>query len=392
MSKPENPSFHVLIPAAGSGTRAGLSVPKQYCIAGGKMILRHTLEKFLGFQGLKSLRAIIDPAHEALYTQAAHGLALPAPVYGGATRKQSVANGLAALAHENGDDIVLIHDAARPFITPDTIQSLLDVMEISNAATLAAPIVDTLVNTRYDIMDRNLLHAVQTPQAFRLSLLRNAHEIFKDNESFTDDAGLVKAMGETITLVTGPRDNIKITTTEDMHMAEKMLNTPTQTRTGFGYDVHAFDSVPATSIRLGGIDIPHTQKLLGHSDADVVLHAITDALLGAIGEGDIGQLFPPSDIQWKGADSEIFVKEALRRVENLGGKIINADITLIAEHPKIGPHRANMINRLATMLGINQTQIGLKATTSEGLGFTGRGEGIVAQAIVTLTIPAYAVF
>jgi len=387
MSKDAKQSFHVLIPAAGSGERAGLSVPKQYRRVGGKMILRHTIEKFIGIQGLKSIRVIIDPEHAEMYREAVQGLDLAPPILGAKTRKQSVYNGLSAFSNVDYEDLILIHDAARPFVSPESIESLLETMKSTDAATLAVPVADTLVDPDYNRYDRDKINAVQTPQAFNIGLLKKAHEAFKNDDRFTDDAGLVSAIGEDITLVPGSRDNFKITTPEDMALAERLLMPQLETRTGMGYDVHAFDPAPATAIRLGGIDIPHNRKLLGHSDADVILHALTDALLGTIGDGDIGQLFPPSDQQWKNADSEIFIREALRRVRAKGGRVIHADITLIAEEPKIGLHRERMLLRLSTLLGLDPTRIGLKATTSEGLGFTGRKEGVVAQAVATVTFP-----
>lgn len=382
-----NQSFHLLIPAAGSGTRTGLFTPKQYRKIGGKMILRHTLEKFMGIQGLKSVRVIIDPEHAEWYREAVKGLDIAPPILGARTRKQSVYSGLSAFSPSEQQDLVVIHDAARPFVSQDSIQTLLATMAQSVAATLASPVADTLVDADYNLYDRNRIKAVQTPQAFRIDLLKKAHEFFKNDDRFTDDAGLISALGETVTLVPGTRENFKITTSEDMALAERLLSPQRETRTGFGYDVHAFDPAPAKSTRLGGIDIPHNRKLLGHSDADVVLHALTDALLGTIGSGDIGQLFPPSDAQWKNADSEIFVKEAVRRVRSKDGRIVNADITVIAEAPKIGPHREAMQQRIAGMLGIEPNRVGIKATTSEGLGFTGRGEGIVAHAVATVSLP-----
>lgn len=380
-------AFHVLIPAAGSGARTGLAIPKQYRRVGGKMILRHTLEKFIGIQGLKSIRVIIDPEHAEWYREAVTGLDLEPPVIGARTRKQSVYNGLAAFARAELDDLVLIHDAARPFVSTDSIQALLSSMKSSIAATLATSVADTLVDADYHAYDRDSINAIQTPQAFKISVLKKAHEFYRNDDRFTDDAGLIAAIGEHVTLVPGTRDNFKITTNEDMAMAEKLLSRPRETRTGFGYDVHAFDPSPAAKIRLGGIDIPHTQKLLGHSDADVILHALTDALLGTIGDGDIGQIFPPSDPQWKGADSEIFLKEAVRRVRAKDGRITHVDITLIAEAPKIGPHRAAIQQRIGTMVGLEPDRVGLKATTSEGLGFTGRREGVVAHAVASITFP-----
>lgn len=388
MSKDAATPFHLLIPAAGSGMRTGLSTPKQYAKIGGKSVLRHTIEKFMGIQGLKSIRVIIDPHHADLYHDAVAGLDLAPPVHGADSRKQSVYNGLQAFAQKLDEDIVLIHDAARPFVSADAIYNVVDAMKTAQAATLVSPVADTLVDPDYNRLDRDRISSVQTPQAFRIGTLKNAHAKFENDNSFTDDAGLIAAMGGKITFVAGSHENFKITSAGDMAMAEKLLAGLRETRTGFGYDVHAFDPAPATHTRLGGVDIPHHKKLLGHSDADVVLHALTDALLGAIGDGDIGQLFPPSDQQWKNAYSEIFLAEAVRRVHARGGKIIHVDVTLIAEEPKIGPHREKMIARMADMLGLAPDRVGLKATTSEGLGFTGRGEGIVAHAVATITLPA----
>ncbi len=388
MSKDAPTSFHVLIPAAGSGARTGLSMPKQYRRIAGKMILRHTIEKFMGIQGLKSVRVIIDPTHADLYREAVQGLDLPPPVHGADTRKRSVYNGLLSFSKSEDEELVLIHDAARPFVSADAICKIVDAMKTAQAATLVSPVADTLVDPDYNRLDRDKISSVQTPQAFRIGTLKSAHEKFEGDNSFTDDAGLIAATGGKISLVAGSHENFKITSAGDMTMAEKLLASAMENRTGFGYDVHAFDPAPADKIRLGGVDIPHTKKLLGHSDADVVLHALTDALLGTIGDGDIGQLFPPSDMRWKNADSEIFVAEAVRRVQLRGGKIIHADITLIAEEPKIGPHREKMLARIASMLGLSPDRVGLKATTSEGLGFTGRKEGIVAQAVATVQLPS----
>lgn len=386
MTKSGHAEIHVLVAAAGCGVRTGLGVPKQYARINGKTVLRHTLEKFMAIQSITSIRVIMDPAHMTQYEDAADGLPLAAPVHGGATRKDSVHNGLLAIGDAADDAIVLIHDAARPFIESAQIYALMEAVRESRAATLAAPVVDTLVKSDYTAIDRSEVRALQTPQGFYLKDLLAAHTHFKEDARFTDDAGLINAMGGTVRLVDGARSNFKITTAEDMAMAEKLLSSPRETRTGFGYDVHAFDPAPAQSIRLGGVDIAHTRKLLGHSDADVILHALTDALLGTIGEGDIGQLFPPSDMQWKNADSAIFLIEARRRVEEKGGRIANADITVIAEEPKIGPHRIAMQVRIAELLGITPDRVGIKATTSEGLGFTGRREGIVAQAVATVSM------
>lgn len=387
MSKREPLPFHALIPAAGNGSRMGLSTPKQYCKIGGKMILRHTIEKFLPLQGLISLRVIINPDHRDLYNEAVAGLNLPEPVTGAGTRKQSVNAGLDCFDADD-KNYVLIHDAARPFVSHQALHDLLNTLQTSDAATLAAPIADTLIDTKYNRLNRDHIRAVQTPQAFRISLLKKAHAAFEKNEDFTDDAGIVTAFGTTVELVTSGSENFKITTAEDLIMAERILASTMETRTGMGFDVHAFAPEDSTHIRLGGIDIPHAKKMLGHSDADVVLHALTDAILGAINEGDIGKLFPPSDIQWKGADSEIFLKEAANRVAAKGGKITFADITIICEAPKIGPHREAMQTRIAAILGLPESRISIKATTTESLGFTGRREGIACQAVANITLPS----
>lgn len=387
MLKQVPPPFHVLIPAAGSGMRTGLSVPKQYRKIAGKMILRHTIEKFLPLQGLKSLQVIIDPQHEALYHEAVRGLDLPDPILGAKTRKQSVFNGLSRFGTADQKDIVLIHDAARPFVTYAAILRLLDEMHKHTAATLTVPLTDTIVDLKYNPVNRDHLRAVQTPQAFQIALIKQAHIAFKNDDRFTDDAGLIAALGEDVLLVEGDDTNFKITSSEDLALAEKILTAPQRIKTGLGFDVHAFDPAPATSIRLGGIDIPHTQKLLGHSDADVILHAITDALLGAANEGDIGHIFSPSDPQWKDADSEIFLKEAHRRIHQKNGIIQHIDVMVLCESPKIAPHRDAMQNRIAKILNLPITDISIKATTMERMGFIGREEGIAAQAIATVSFP-----
>jgi len=389
MSKDLNRDFHVLIPAAGNGARTGLSTPKQYCKIAGKTVLRHTIEKFLPIQGLKSVRVIIDPDHIELYRQSVIGLELAPPVIGSSTRKQSVSNGLSSFSTAEQNDLVLIHDAARPFVSTAAIQSLLDAMQTANAATVVTPVADTLVDTGYQAIDRNNVRAVQTPQAFTIALLKNAHDAFRHDDRFTDDAGLIAAMDETVTLVQGNSGNFKITTADDLAMAERLLTASRETRTGMGYDVHAFAPEKTnTAIRIGGVDIAHDHEILAHSDGDVALHALTDAILGTIGEGDIGQLFPPSDPQWKNADSTLFVKEAVRRLAAKGGHVVHADITIICEAPKIGPHRAAIQSCIAGLLNIDTGRVGLKATTSESLGFTGRREGLVAQAVVTVSLPA----
>ncbi|MBI4031588.1 MAG: 2-C-methyl-D-erythritol 2,4-cyclodiphosphate synthase, partial [Proteobacteria bacterium] len=250
----------------------------------------------------------------------------------------------------------------------------------ASAATLALPISDTLKRGLGEYVSRDGLHALQTPQGFHYGLIKRAHEESKND--CADDTGLVAALGHEITLVPGSRENFKITTMDDLKMAEKLL--PRTTRTGLGFDVHAF--IDGNKVRLCGVDIPHNKSLAGHSDADAALHAITDALLGAIAAGDIGQHFPPSNPQWKRADSSLFLKKAVEMVRARGGEIVNIDVTIICEAPKIGPYRAEMQTRVAEICGIFPDRIGIKATTTEGLGFTGRGEGIAAQAVVNVIV------
>lgn len=382
-----NPSFDVIIPAAGSGQRVGGDIPKQYRSLAGKNVLRHTIEKFLSMPGLHTLQVVISPEHERLYHDTVMGLSLPAPVFGGVSRKESVYSGLKALPDNKDVAHVLVHDAARPLLSPVEIDRLLATLQIYDAATLAAPMANTLRHEDGHTVDRTGLWSIQTPQGFRTDLLKAAHQKFENNDDFTDDAGMVEAMGQTVHMVAGSRMNFKITTEDDFIMAEQLVIAGLETRTGSGFDVHAFAPEPASSIRLGGIDIPHTHKLSGHSDADVVLHALTDALLGTIAAGDIGHIFPPSDPQWKGADSEIFLTEAARLVRAAGGMIRHCDLTILCEAPKIGPHRKTMQARIAAILGLSSARVSIKATTTEGLGFTGRREGIAAQAICTISLP-----
>lgn len=377
--------FHVLIAAGGSGTRLSAATSKQYMEINGAPILRHTLNAFLSCPGLQSLRVIIDPTHRALYDAATRGLNLPPPISGGANRKESVFNGLRALSEIGSKDIVLIHDAARPFVGRNDILAVAAAAAQYGAATLATPVSDTLRRDHDSAtVDRTGLWAVQTPQGFHYDLIARAHQELAADNHFTDDAGMVTALGAPMEIVPGPRRNYKITTPDDMELAKQIMSNNKQTRTGLGFDVHAFE--PGAAVRLCGVDISFDRKLAGHSDADVGLHALTDALLGALAAGDIGQHFPPSDPQWKNADSALFLAHAVKMVHERGGHIINVDITLICEAPKIGPHRESMQNRVAALCGIEPDRVGIKATTTEGLGFTGRGEGIAAQAVATVSL------
>ena len=373
--------FAVLIVAAGSGTRAGQGLPKQYRDLNGRPVLRQTIEKFLKLQGLISLHVVINETHLDLYREAISGLDLPPPIIGGATRCESVGNGLNALSLDDKTP-VLIHDAARPFVTPDIIQACVARLETAQAVTVALPVSDTLRKEQDGIlgnaMDRTHLWSVQTPQGFHYGIIKRAHDTLTGD--YTDDSQMVSDLGVKVEIVPGSRENTKLTTEDDFKiMTEKI------TKTGLGYDVHAFGE-DATSIRIGGVDIPHTKKLLGHSDADVVLHAITDAIYGTISSGDIGSHFPPSKSEFKNMDSAIFLKAALSDLHNEGGNIVHIDTVIICEDPKIGPHRDAILERVAQICGIPVKSVSIKATTSEGLGFTGRREGIACQALVTVQI------
>lgn len=379
--------FHVLIAAAGSGERFGGNRPKQYALLNGKPLLRHALDIFLNHDNLASLQVIINPAHETLYREATKGLFLPAPIYGSDERKSSIYNALKHMTHLKNEDIILVHDAVRPFISASDIEKLVERTIETGASSLATPVTDTLRKSSGEPVSRDGLWALQTPQAFRFGLLKQAHEAANDTKA-TDDTSLVAALGHEIALVQGSRANIKITHPEDMEIAARLLQKNYAVRTGLGYDVHAFDREDKTRpLMLCGVKIDHPLGLAGHSDADVALHALTDALLGAIGEADIGHHFPPSDQKWKNAASDLFLMHARELVYEKKAIIQNVDVTIICEAPKIGPYRKQMQKRIAYLLNLEPSQVGVKATTNEGLGFLGRGEGIAAQAIATVKIP-----
>ncbi len=363
-----------LIVAAGSGSRAGGDVPKQYRKVAGKALLAHAIDA-LRHPGIDEVRAVIGAGQEAAYAAAVGARALPAPVIGGATRRGSVANGLAALGEA---DVVLIHDAARPFLPGAVIDRLLDALASHDGAIPVLPVVDTLTTRAGEAVDRAALVRVQTPQAFRLDAIRAAHAAWAGDEP-TDDAQVARAAGLDVALVEGDPALEKLTWEADFARAAAARLIP---RTGTGFDVHAFG--PGDHVWLGGIRIAHERGLRGHSDADVALHALTDALLGAIAAGDIGDHFPPSDPQWRGAPSSVFLEHARGLVSEAGGRIVHADLTIICEAPRIGPHRDAMRRFIAELLRVPLARISVKATTTERLGFTGRGEGIAAQAIATV--------
>lgn len=365
--------------------------PKQYELIGGVPVLAHTLHPFVRNSGMTYVQVVIHPDDAALYASATEGLPLLPAVTGGATRQASVLAGLEALAAHSPDH-VLIHDAARPFITRDVLARVLAALDTYPGAIAAEPLADTLKRAAADgtvaeTIDRGGLWRAQTPQGFHFDAILAAHRkaASAGRADFTDDAALAEWAGLPVFLVSGSSTNTKITTPEDLMAANRAKSSPGFSRSGLGFDVHAF--APGDHVWLGGVQIPHTHKLDGHSDADVVLHALTDALLGTIGDGDIGQHFPPSDPKWRGAASILFLEDAVRRVRARGGRILNADITVLAETPKIGPHRPAMQSIIASALGVAPRDIGVKATTTETLGFVGRREGIAAMAVATVVLP-----
>jgi 2-C-methyl-D-erythritol 4-phosphate cytidylyltransferase/2-C-methyl-D-erythritol 2,4-cyclodiphosphate synthase len=377
-----------LVVAAGSGSRAGGgdAVPKQFRRLGGRPLLRHAVEH-LRHPGIDEVRVVIGAGQEEACRDALGGLAppLPDPVLGGATRQQSVRNGLAALS-DGGVARVLIHDAARPFLPAAVVDRLLAALDAHSGAVPVLPVVDTLARAQDGLgetVPRADLVRVQTPQAFRFADIVRAHEAWSGGEA-TDDAQMARAAGLSVATVAGDPRLEKLTYDEDFRRAEALLASRAVPRTGFGFDVHAFG--PGESLWLGGIFIPHDRGLIGHSDADVLLHALTDALLGAIGAGDIGEHFPPTDPQWRGAASSLFLEQARRLVEAAGGRIVHVDATIICEAPRIGPHRDAMRERIADLLRLPIASVSVKATTTERLGFTGRGEGLAVQALATVLV------
>lgn len=391
----------VVIVAAGSGSRFGDPIPKQYHMLGGKSLLAHCIDCFARHTASALIQVVYNPEHQDWYDATAKQISdeglLPAPVAGGATRQQSVLNGLRALEPQK-PDIVLIHDAARPGISDDVIERVIAAIESHSGAIPTLPVADTIKQSGADnvisrTIPRESLHRAQTPQGFDFNTILAAHVKFEGQE-FTDDAALLETLGLDVLCVEGTANNDKITRRDDFGRAQDWVNSTQKEirpmsqeeyRAGTGFDVHRF--APGDHCILCGVKVPHTARLDGHSDADVGLHTLTDAILGAIGAGDIGQHFPPSDMQWKGAASDIFLKHAANLVRERGGRIVNADVTLICERPKIGPHTQVMREKVAEILEIDVDRVNVKATTTERLGFTGREEGIAAQAAVSVALP-----
>ena len=369
-----------LIVAAGTGERAGGGMPKQFRLLCGKPVLRWAAESVIRHPAVQSTRVVVADGQQANAAEALGGLDVGEFITGGAERADSVRAGLAAIQ----GDAVLVHDAARPFCPPTVIDRLLAALEFFEGSAPVVPVGDTLARsgeTLGEPVDRTGLARVQTPQAFRLEALRSAYAHWT-GPSPTDEATVVRATGMKVAAVAGDPALEKLTLPSDFERAEQWLAGRMIPRTGMGFDVHAFSG--DGPLMLGGIEVPHPRGLAGHSDADVVLHAITDALLGAAGLGDIGEHFPPTDARWKDAESSLFLAHAVALVRDKGAVIDHLDCTVIAEAPKVGPHREAMRERIAQIAGLSVEQVSVKATTTEGLGFTGRREGIAAQAVASI--------
>lgn len=378
----------VLVVAAGRGSRFGGDLPKQYLPLNGRPILRHCLATFAAHPAISAVRVVINPADSAHYTDAAHGLGLLEPVNGGTERQDSVRLGLQSL-DQMGFDAVLIHDGARPFVGRTVIDRVIRGLNTAAGVVPGLLVADTLKRTVDDrvieTVPRDGLWRAQTPQGFRMAEILAAHNAVA-GQALTDDAAVLETAGGSVIMVPGDPANIKVTVPEDVSASgPSAADSALSSRTGFGLDVHAFSE--GSSVTLCGIEIPFEKTLAGHSDADVAMHALTDALYGTIGAGDIGHHFPPSDMRWKGCASSVFLDHAVSLIDALGGRIVHVDVTIACEAPRIGPHRLAMIERLAQILRISANRVSVKATTTEKLGFTGRREGIAAQAVATVQVP-----
>jgi 2-C-methyl-D-erythritol 4-phosphate cytidylyltransferase / 2-C-methyl-D-erythritol 2,4-cyclodiphosphate synthase len=375
------PRIAALLVAAGTGSRVGAETPKQFLSIAGRQVIRHAAE------ALAREVSLIQPVGDAEPIAAAlAGLDVLPVVAGGATRQDSVRAGLEALV-AHAPDIVLVHDAARPVIPPGTIPALLAALNSAPGAIPAVPVADTLkrgvAGQSGGTVARENLFRAQTPQAFHFPLLLALHRAAPPGA--TDDASILEASGHGVVLVPGHEDNIKLTYKEDLVRLERVIAPTLQPRVGTGYDVHVLEA--GRKLILCGVDVPHERGLSGHSDADVGIHALCDAIYGALAEGDIGRHFPPSEATWKDADSARFLRHAAGRIAARGGVLANVDVTLICERPKITPHAPAMMARLAELLGVETSRVSVKATTTERLGFTGRMEGIAAQAVATILLP-----
>lgn len=373
------PRTAALIVAAGSGSRTGGDIPKQFRLVRGQPLLRHSCAVFVGHREIDCIFIAIGAGQEEAVGAALAGMPLPTLVTGGATRRESVLNGLEAIAASGGADFVLIHDAARPFLSARVIDDLTEALLDVPGAVPALPVVDSLARgdgALTQTVDRENLWRIQTPQAFHFEAILQAHRDWSGPEP-TDDARMLMTQGQEVRIVAGDEALAKFTFASDFEQSG-MIG---ETRTGSGFDVHRL--VPGEELWLCGIQIAHDKGLSGHSDADVAMHALTDAILGALALGDIGDHFPPSDPQWRGASSDRFLAHAMQLAQQRGFALANADITIICEAPKIGPHKQAMRSRVAQIMAVEVDRISVKATTTEMLGFTGRGEGIAAQAIAS---------
>lgn len=379
-----------LVVAAGQGSRAGGDRPKQFRLIAGKAVLAHAVGALAAHHAVDAIYVVVGEGQEAEASAlVAHGK-IAAFVTGAASRQGSVHAGLQAIQSSGGADKILIHDAARPFLPAIVIDRLLAALHGSAGAIPVLPMADSLIRDidglAGETVDRAGLYRVQTPQAFEFDAIFAAHRQWNEPHEATDDAQILRQAGHKVALVAGDEGLEKLTYPQDFDRAEARLAPQMRTSVGMGYDVHRL--VPDEPLWLGGIRIAHDHGLAGHSDADVALHAIVDALLGGLAEGDIGNHFPPSDPQWRGAESARFLRYAGDRVAARGGRIDHLDLTIICEAPKIGPHRDAMRARIAEILAIAPERVSVKATTTEGLGFAGRREGIAAQAVATLSLPA----
>ena len=381
-------SVCALIVAAGRGSRFGGKMPKQYLALGGASLLRHAAAAFSEHPRVGDVLVTIRPEDKALFESAVKGLRVLPPAAGGPTRQDSVRLGLEALASRRPQR-VLIHDGARPFPDRALIDRVIEGLDRAPAAIPCLPLRDTIKRAEDGVIratiDRSTLWRAQTPQGFHFDAVLSAHRAMA-GRALTDDAAVAEAAGLAPLLVAGSEDNLKVTTSEDLAAAERLITArQMDMRVGQGFDAHGF--APGDHVWMCGVKIPHYASLAGHSDADVGLHALTDAVLGAISAGDIGMHFPSGDPQWRGAASDQFLQHAADLVRARGGAIAAVDVTIICERPKIGPHRSAMIERVAAILGIPSERVSLKATTTDRLGFTGRGEGVAALAVATIRLP-----
>ena len=381
-------SVYALVVAAGQGSRFGGTLPKQYLPLGSARVLRHAVAALAEHPRVANVLVTIRPEDRALFSSAVAGLRVLPPVAGGATRQDSVRLGLEALASHRPDR-VLIHDGARPFPDPRLIDRVIDALDRTVAAVPCVPLRDTIKRvedgTIRKTIDRSALWRAQTPQGFHYGTILAAHRA-AIGRNLSDDGAVAELADVHPVIVEGSENNLKVTTPEDLAVAERLIVLRQgDVRVGQGFDVHPF--APGDHLWICGIKIPHGMSLAGHSDADAGLHALTDAILGAIGAGDIGMHFPPGDARWQGAASDQFLRHAADLVRARGGAVAAVDVTIICERPKIGPHRIAMIERVAAILGIVPGRVSIKATTTEKLGFTGRAEGIAAQAVATIRLP-----